>query len=192
MFVDYDEDDDYENEDEFHSVFTIQLGELIHDGLVNFNDGTWDSLQDGTPIDWYNEAQEKRLYAKLQQRYYYREIGELPYKRWKNDLLSRLAAIMPKYYLAYAALDKGVNLMQLRDIYAKHRNIYSDFPQTMLSDNEDYASTGNDNESEEVTEGNFVSLVKSLRDSYNDPDKMILDEIDIMFNCMLTSNINGY
>jgi hypothetical protein len=62
----------------------------------------------------------------------------------------------------------------------------------MLSENEDYASTGNDNESEEVTEGNFVSLVKSLRDSYTDPDKMILDEIDIMFSYVLTSNINGY
>lgn len=187
----YDEDEDYDDDDEFHAVFTVQLGELMHDGLVDFNDGTWDTTVTGGEIKWYSEEQKKRLYNKISSHFYYREIGELPYRRWKNDLLNKLATIMPKYNFIYAALDDGVTFLQLQDVYAKHRNIYSDFPQTLLSGNEDYASSGNDNESESVTNGNFIALVNKLRETYSDPDLLVIHELDTMFWCVLSSNMNG-
>jgi hypothetical protein len=189
---DYDEEEDYSLSDEFHSVFTVQLGELIHDGLIDFTDGTWNALPDGTAIDWYSDEQRDRLFAKIKNHYFYNEIGELPYSRWKNHLLIKLSEIMPKYKFIYAVLDDGVDIMQLEDDYGKRRNIYSDFPQTRLSDNEDYASSGNDNEYENIKHGNFVELVNKMRNEYSDPDLLIINELDVCFYYVLTSNINGY
>lgn len=188
----YDPEEGYNDYSDFHAVFTIQMGELIHDGLIDFNDGTWDTQLNGQPIKWYNEEQKKRLYAKMEQYYYYREIGELPYLRWKGDLLAKLALLMPKYYLLYQILDKGVDPMQEYDDYGKSRNIYSDFPQTMLSGNEDYASTGNDNQYERIRQGSFIEKMLALAHDYDDVDYLLLKELDTHWYCLLTSNINGF
>lgn len=188
----YDPEEGYSDYSDFHAVFTIQMGELIHDGLINFNDGTWDTQLNGQPIDWYNEEQKKRLYAKMEQYYYYREIGELPYLRWKGDLLAKIALLMPKYKLLYSILDKGIDPMQEYDDYGKSRNIYSDFPQTMLSGNEDYASTGNDNQYERIRQGSFIEKMLALAHDYDDVDYLLLKELDTHWYCLLTSNINGF
>lgn len=178
--------------DEFHAVFTIQLGELIHDKLINFTDGTWDNLIDGTPIKWYSAEQEKRFWTKFAQHFYWREIGEEPFKRWKYDLLELIGEVMPKYCYMYMIIDKNIDPMQIENEYGKRRDIFSDFPQSMLGNNEDYASSGNDNEFENIRDGGFVEMINLIRKNYTDPDAALLRELDSMFYCVLTSNINGY
>lgn len=177
--------------DDFHAVNTICLGELIHDGLVDFKDGTWNETESGVKIDWYDDEQRDRFWGKFQQHYFYREIGEIPYKRWKDNLLSSIAELMPKYKMLYEALAKGIDPMQVYDDYGKSRNIYSDFPQTMLSGNEDYASTGNDNQYERIRQGDFVEKMNAIMYAYKDPDQALIDELDKHFFCLLTSNMNG-
>lgn len=177
--------------DDFHAVNTVTLGELINDGLVDFNDGSWYEQTNGLPIDWFDEAQRDRFWLKFGQYYYYREIGEIPYKRWKDNLLSKVALLMPKYKLLYDALAKGIDPMQVYDEYGKSRNIYSDFPQTMLSANEDYASTGNDNQYERIKQGDFVEKMNAIMYDYNDVDFALIRELDTHFFCLLTSNVNG-
>lgn len=189
---DYDQNEDYEEYSDFHAVFTIQMGELIHDGLINFKDGSWDTQLNGMSIKWYDDEQKERFYDKMAQMYYYREIGELPYKRWKGNLLSKIALLMPKYYLVYETLAKGIDPMQEYDDYGKSRNIYSDFPQTMLSGNEDYASTGNDNQYERIRQGSFVEKMLAIMNDYDDVDYALLKELDTHWYCLLTSNINGF
>ena len=181
-----------EESDEFHSVFTIQMGELIHDKLIDFNDGTWDTLIDGTNIAWYNDEQKKRFWGKFTQHYYWQEIGELPFKRWKCDLLAKIAELMPKYCLLYKILDKNIDPMQIENEYGKNRNIFSEFPQTMLGNNEDYASTGNDNQFENIKDGGFVDMVKAIESGYVDPDAMLIKELSIMFYNVFTANVNGW
>ena len=188
----YDQYAEYDKYDDFHAVHTIMLGELIHDGLIDFNDGTWDAQPNGLPIKWYNDEQKERIYSKLSQSYFYREIGEIPYKRWKDNLLAKLALLMPKYYMLYELLDRGIDPLQEYDEYGKSRNIYSDFPQTMLSGNEDYASTGNDNQFERIRQGNFVEKMNAIYNDYNDVDAALLSELDTHFYCVLTSNMNGF
>lgn len=188
----YDPEEGYNDYSDFHAVFTIQMGELIRDGLIDFNDGTWDTQLNGQPIKWYSEEQKQRFYAKMEQYYYYREIGELPYLRWKGDLLAKIALLMPKYYMLYELLDRGIDPMQEYDDYGKSRNIYSDFPQTMLSGNEDYASTGNDNQYERIRQGSFVEKYEAIINDYDDVDFALLKELDTHWYCLLTSNINGF
>lgn len=177
--------------DDYHAVFTITLGELIHDGLINFKDGTWYTQTNGLKIDWFDDEQRDRFWAKFEQYYYYREIGEIPYRRWKDNLLSKIALLAPKYKMMYAVLASDVDPMQDYDEYGKSRNIYSDFPQTMLSGNEDYASTGNDNQYEKIKQGSFVEKMDALNNSYDDIDMLFIRALDTHFYCLLSSNMNG-
>ena len=62
----------------------------------------------------------------------------------------------------------------------------------MLSGNEDYASTGNDNQYERIREGNFVEKMLAVMNDYEDVDAALLRELDSHFWCVLTSNMNGY
>ena len=169
---------------DYHSVYTIQLCELINDGWINFKSEDWD-------FDYYNLEQRDRLWKKFERRYYYREIGILPPGRWKWELLRKLDEIMPKYKPLYKMLEEGQNILQHYGEYGKSRNIFSDFPQTMLGGNEDYASNGTDKEHEEIYLGDWIDQLEKIK-NYDDIDVMILKELETMFSCMFTVNINGY
>lgn len=171
--------------DDYHAVYSIQLCELINDGLIDFTDESWD-------FDSYDDEQRNRFWKKFEARYYWREIGIVPFKRWKWELLRKLNEIMPKYKPAYEALANGQNIFQKYGEYGKSRNMYSDFPQTMLSGmNQDYASNGTDREHEEIYLGDWMERMQTLK-SYNDVDVMILEELETFFSVMFTVNVNGY
>lgn len=187
----YDQEEGYELFNDFHAVHTIMMGELIEDGLIDFTDGTWYTQTNGLPIAWFDDEQRDRFWGKFQQFYFYREIGEIPYRRWKDNLLAKIALLMPKYKMLYQKIADGVDPMQVYDDYGKSRNIYSDFPQTMLSGNSDYASTGNDNQYERMREGDFVEKFNAIYHDFDDVDYALLRELDVHFYCVLTSNMNG-
>lgn len=170
--------------DEYHSVFSIQLCELINDGWIDFSDSSWD-------FDYYNEEQRNRFWKKFERHYYWREIGIMPPKQWKWEVLRKLDEIMPKYKPIYKMLDDGQNILQHYGEYGKSRNIFSEFPQTQLGNNEDYASNGTDREHEEIYLGDWMEQLEKLK-TYNDVDVMILNELETFFSCMFTVNINGY
>lgn len=169
---------------EYHSVFSIQLCELINDGWIDFSTEEWD-------FDYYNEEQRNRFWKKFTRRFYWREIGITPPGQWKWELLRKLDEIMPKYKPIYKMLDEGQNILQHYGEYGKSRNIFSEFPQTQLGGNEDYASNGTDREHEEIYLGDWIDQLAKIK-NYNDVDVMILNEMETMFSCMFTVNVNGY
>ena len=174
---------------DYHSVFSIQLCELINGGWIDFDEPEWD-------FDSYerfdgDREQRDRFWEKFKKRYYYREIGIIPPGQWKWEVLRKLNEIMPKYKYAYKLLDEGIDILQTYAEYGKSRNIYSDFPQTMLGGNEDYASNGMDKQHENIYLGNWIDTMQKLK-SYNDVDVMILDELETFFSVMFTVNVNGY
>lgn len=174
---------------DFHSVYSVQLCELIEGQWIDFDDETWD-------FDSYkrfegDREQRDRLWLKFKRRFYFREIGITPPGQWKWELLRKLDEIMPKYKPLYKMLDDGQNILQHYGEYGKARNIYSEFPQTMLGDNEDYASNGTDREHEEIYLGDWIDQLEKIK-GYDDIDVMILKELETMFSCMFTVNVNGY
>ena len=169
---------------DYHAVYQIQLCELINDGIIDFSSEEWD-------FDSYNKEQRNRLWQKFEKRFYWREIGIQPYKRWKWELLRKLNEIMPKYKPAYKALDDGVNIMQTYSEYGKSRNMFSEFPQTMLSGNQDYVTNGTDRQHEEIYLGDWMSQVEKLK-TYDDIDICILKELETMFSVFYSVSINGY
>ena len=94
--------------------------------------------------------------------------------------------------MMYKYLDEYPELLGATSEYYKSRNIYSDFPQTQLNGtNGDYASSGNDMEFERLRQMDILDLAERLR-SYDDVDVLIIEEIEPLFSCLLTVNVNAY
>ena len=175
----------YEQHADYHATISVQLCELINAGFVDFNDKSW---------RWnaYNEEQRARLCDKITNRFYYREIGILPPGKWKKEFLRILNEIQPKYNVLYDAIDSGSNVLAISDSYGKSRNIYSDYPATQLSGNDDYASNGNDSQREDIVEGDFIAKAKEIQREYDDIDVMMLDDLEALFTCLFSTNVNGF
>lgn len=169
---------------DWHSVVTISLGELVEGGFVDWDDPSW-------AWDSYSPEQAARFQEKFVARYYWREIGIIPPGRWKQQFIRKLNELMPKYKVLYKLIDDGLNILQDSDTWHKGRRIGSDFPQTLLAGDQDYASDGTDEEYETVVNGDVMDKLSQF-ESYNDVDVMLLDDLEVLFTCLFTVNVNGY
>lgn len=190
---------------DWHSVETIQLGQLIEGDWFNWKE------EEGWVWDYYDLEQKERLQVKINNHYFWREIGILPPLQWKMEFLRKLNEIMPKYKYLYKMLadpnfdpfskgSKKGNSDDSFDEWFKSRDIGSDFPQTMLSKNSDYASEGKDREYEKLhtlekkTElyerGDILDKWEQFALTYKDPDVMIIEELDPLFGHLVSLNLN--
>ena len=182
-----DESYDYTGKSDWHAVYTIQLGELVESGVFD-----WDN----DIINWhfaaYNEEQYNRVCDYFIERYRYREISIIPYKEWAQMLKRKLVfELMPKYISLYQRIDEGINPLADSDEYYKNRTIQSAYPETLLSENADYITDGRDEEFERIKEGNAAESAMRFAEIYRGVDELLLDELETMFICMYTANING-
>ena len=183
QFIPPEERWEYEDAD-FHAVVTISLGELLHEGVI-----VWDEPE--MLWDYYNKEQFWRVTKAVEERYWDRELGVLPIASWKRRYVGRMNELMRKLRLAYAKLD-GANLMQTSDAFSKNRSVGSAFPATQLKPStQDYASDAADFEGETVTEGNYIEQAKLL-DAYDDLDKQLVDYLDPLFSSLFTVNSNAF
>lgn len=170
-------------QEDFHAVVSIQFCELIRWGFIVWGEPSW-------TWDYYNEKQYWRLCEKIENHYWMREIGVLPPGAWKREFMRRMNEIMPKYKLAYKALDDGISLMRTNDSYGKTRDVNSEFPATQLGGNQDYASNATDHEFENINEGDYLDRVDKLQ-AYNDIDYQIIQDLETVFSSLFTVNMNG-
>lgn len=170
---------------DYHAITSVKLCELINDGWFDLSRSDWDFGPK------YSESQHTQLCEKITAHYYYREIGLVPPGFWKREFLRKMNEIMPKYIVLYKLADEEVDLGSESEYY-KSRNIFSDFPQTALAgNNQDYASTGNDIEYERIKRLDPIELEARLK-NYNDVDLAIINEIEPLFSCLLSLNVNGF
>lgn len=168
---------------EFHDVDSVQLGELVQAG--------WFDLSDKETWSWpkYSDEQDDALRNKIVNRFWNRGLGILPAGMWKRQFLERMNEIMPKYLALYKVLDNDPQLLGANSEYYKSRNIFSDYPQTQLGGNSDFASTGNDTEYERIRQLDILDFADRLR-AYRDVDVLIMDEIEDLFSCLISVSIN--
>ena len=190
MWGDYDFDPSleyghggWEEMHEFHDASSVQLGELVEAGWFDMTDKvTWHWPQ-------YDDAQDARLRDKIVNRFWDRAIGVLPPGLWKRRFIELMNEIMPKYVLMYSVLNEDGNVAGHEGEWYKSRNIFSDFPQTQLGGNSDYASTGNDTEYERIKRADVLDTLERLKD-YRDVDVLVLDDLEQMFSCLISVSVN--
>lgn len=171
---------------DWHSAYSIQLGELIESGWLDWLEESWDWSA------WaYDDETFKRLTDAFNMRYFDQEICITPPGIWKRKLLYKIKyELCPKYNPWYAQKAKGVNPFADRDEYGKSRRIESSFPETMLSENSDYASNGTDEEYEKVTAANYIDTAAKFSE-YREIDQMFLDDLQTMFASIWSVSVNG-
>ena len=167
-----------------HAVLTLTVFELEDDGIIDYSSSAFD-------FDSFDDEQRNRIWQKFSARYAFREIGIIPYARWHKRLIGKLNEIMPKYKWAYQYLKDGYPPLAIASEFNKSRSIDSDFPQTMLQGNEDYASFGRDFEHEKIMQGDFLEKLSQLKRS-SDIDILILNELEPLFSSLVTVNMNAY
>ena len=186
--IDVEEMLSYRGTDEWHAVYTIQLGELVSSGVFDWK----------KPIlDWseaaYNDEQYERVCKYFIDRFEFREISLEPFYEWAKRLRYTLVyELMPKYIPLYEAFESGVNPLADFDEYYKEREITSAYPETVLSGNSDYVSDGKDIEDERIRLGNITERENEYVNGFRSIDAALLDELESFFTCMYTTNINGY
>ena len=179
---DYDSGMDFRDP---HAVVSVMLCELAEGGFFDLTREDWDFGPK------YSAEQHKNLCEKITAHFWFREISLVPPGIWKREFLRKMNEIMPKYMAWYKTIDDGI-ILGTESEYYKSRNIYSDFPQTSLQgNNQDYASTGNDLEYERIKQLDPLVLGDRIK-TYNDVDLAIINEIETLFSCLFTVNVNGF
>lgn len=172
--------------DEYYNAVTVTLGELRDNGFIDWDDPSWQ-------WDYYSKEQYERVTKKIDRRFWFREIGILPPGAWKLRFIGLMNELAPKYANLYRAVEGGIDPFQTGNDYGKSRKIFSDFPASQLGgDNQDYASTGTDYEYEDVHQGDITEQLKKYYDNYDDPDMLLLNELDVLFSSLYSVSIGGF
>ena len=177
---------DYTGQDESHAVYTVELCELMESGAFD-----WSRPE----IDWseaaYNTEQYERFCKYFEMRFMFREISMLPPLQWFTAFKRMMVyELMPKYKPLYAQVESGLAPLGENEYY-KERHISSAYPETLLSGNSDYISSGEDKEWERVKVNNAAEALEAYRDGFRSVDAALGDELEVLFISMYTSYVNG-
>lgn len=186
-FKDHDKVLDWTGRDIYNAVYTVTLGELVDKGVFS-----WDL----DILDWkaqaYDEEQHARVCAYFLERFRFREISIEPFYEWATLLCSKLKyELMPKYKSLYKNYEEGFDPAIKSDKYRKARSVGSEYPETLLSANADYASTGKDEEGEELERGDLLEAYNDFVEGFRSIDQNLLDELESFFIGLYTANMNG-
>lgn len=173
--------------DKWNAIYTLTLGELIDHDIFN-----WDS----DLLNWksaaYSDEQYQRVCSYFIERFRFREISIVPFYEWASMLHRKLVyELMPKYRVLYKMLDSDFDIAQVSDKYHKGRTVGSEYPETLLSGNSDYASTGTDEEHEDIERGNLLDSYLKYQSEFQSLDKQLLDELEDMFIGLYTVSLDG-
>lgn len=167
---------------DFHATITISLGELLYGG--------WDWGKNEY-FPEFTQVNRTRLNKKIEDHYYFREICQTPPGRFKKFLVRKLNEVLPKYNEIYKLIAAGrFDLLRIQTTNSKGRSIYSEYPQTQIQGNGDYATNANDNAGTTLNDGASVGMIVDYAKYYNDIDVMILNEINVCFLSLLSLNVN--
>lgn len=170
---------------DYYSPISVSLDVLVDCGVIDFN-------SDEMYYPWYSDEMRKKLNEMIYARYCIRDVSIIPIGIWIQQFVRKMTELEPKYTLLYKYVENGVNFTQEENTYYKGRTIDSEFPQTMLSGNSDYASFGRDVENEQVREGNALEKIYDFVRNYQDVNALVLDEIEVLFSSLAAANINSY
>lgn len=177
---------DYTGQDESHAVYTVELCELMKSGAFD-----WSRPE----LDWseaaYSEEQYERFCKYFEMRFMFREISMLPPLQWFVAFKRMMVyELMPKYKPLYAQVESGIAPIGENEYY-KERHISSAYPETLLSGNSDYISSGEDREFERVKTVNPAEALEAYRKGFRSVDAALGDELEVLFISMYTSYVNA-
>lgn len=179
-----------------HGVNTLVFGELIETGY-DWGRDEWESYTlDEKTTAWLRP----RINEKIERRFWYREIGASPVKRWQslfiyniNEALDELGPIYRLLRMAEESEAGGLDLLDTGLGEEKGTTVASEFPQARLKmTQEDYASNSVEVIRQNVAAISQLDAIYKYNQQYTELDKRLLDSISRCFSSLHTSPLGGY
>lgn len=170
---------------DFHSRNTIIFGSLLESGF------------DWGRNDWsaYNISEEAmialrpRINEKVEDRFFFRELGMLPPGAFKKHLKSRLSEAVAKHGVLYQKIFDGLDFADVNFEEMKYRQINSEYPQAQLMPKqEDYASNAIEHAYDKKLNEKRFATFQNFYQSIEEPDGQVLKDIELCFSQLLSFN----
>ena len=182
------------NPDVPNAYFSITLGELLYKDEYTEPVFSWTGIMDWSEFA-FSPEQYERVCAMFEAKYYWEEISEpANYQKWLRLLAYTIKyELCPKYNKLYALETKNeLPLLATGSEFGKSREIESEFPETLLSGNSDYASFGKDREYEDIKHGDTLEKLEAIAEKYRSIDQMFIDELQPFFSMLYSTNLNVF
>ena len=177
-----------------NAYVSITLGELLYKDEYTEPVFKWEGVADWSEYA-FSPEQYARVCTMFEQKYYWEEISEpANYQKWLRLLAYTIKfELCPKYNKLYELeRNKELPLLATLSKYGKSRDIDSEFPETLLSGNSDYASFGKDREYEDVQLGDTLEKLEEIAATYRSIDQMFVDELQPFFAMVYSTNLNVF
>ena len=173
---------------DYYSVVTISLDELVKSGVFSWNNTSLKNC-----FAALGDDAQTRLQTMFTERFMWREISIIPPGMWMQKLGYKIKyELVPKYKPLYDAIAEGdFSPLQGENEYHKRRNIDSEFPETLLAQNQVYASSGVDMEYQTIRSETGLDVAHDYALKWRGVDEQLMDELAIMFMDLYTVNYNG-
>lgn len=170
---------------EWVSMNTLKFGSIIDIG-IDWGRNSWSAWNIS---DEAMAVLRPRLNKKIEDRYYFREIGRTPPPAFFKSLESRITEAVTKRGFLYEAAFQGLDFSLAEIEFLKKRDLQSEYAQGLvMPGEEDYLSSG--------TEGGVLrklshATLKGLMEfsaATEEPDAGVLRDIDICFSQIFSRN----
>lgn len=188
------EEGDIARPDVPNAYFSITLGDLLYKDEYTEPVFSWTGIMNWSDYA-FSPEQYERVCSMFEQKYYWEEISEpANYQKWLRLLAYTIKfELCPKYNKLYELeANKELPLLANESKFGKSRDIESEFPETLLSGNSDYASRGKDREYEDVVLGDTLEKLETIAEKYRPIDQMFVDELQEFFSMVYSTHINVF
>lgn len=171
---------------DWHSKGTIIFGSLVEDGFDwGYND--WKAYNISEPAV---AILRPRLKEKIEDRFFFRELGILPPANFRRNLKSRLEEAVAEQGWLYQAIFDGLDFTMQEKESLVEIEVNSEFPQVALrTEEQDYASDSQQNAHDKVYTKPLIEGLNRFYASIGEPDAKVLKHIDqYCFSQLLSFN----
>jgi hypothetical protein len=124
-----------------------------------------------------------RINKKIEDEFRYRELGSLPIRRFRDNLVRNINHAMAAQAPLYKETIKGIDITNNGTVLVKERDVHSNFPQSQLAPTtEDYATSSIEKGQETTNSGNQIKAIDAFNKAFNEPDAAVLDYISVCFS----------
>lgn len=164
---------------------SITLGALLQTGY------TW-GYQSFTPYSMKPETLKwlrPRIVNKINDRFYFRDLGTAPVGKWQHLFKTRLVEILDRLGPLYDQVHAGLDILDKGRDFSKSIDVNSDFPQArLLMEQEDYATDSHELAVETTGINSQIdSMIKYQRD-YEELDQQVLNHLEQCFSSFINTS----
>lgn len=157
----------------------ITLGELLQTGW----EWGYESYQPYTMSEDCVKWLRPRINNKINNRFYFRDLGVSPVGYWKKLFQSRLIEILDDLGPLYMQVFKELDILDGGMIREKTMVLDSDFPQARINPvQKDYASDSTETFNEKVSKIPQLDQMIKYQQQYLELDQLVLDHVGICFS----------